>query len=176
MEAEPVVIERLPFRDIDPGAQQVARVERLDQGVLVDDRPPGRVDQDRPATHPGQRLGVDHVVGRRVQVAMEADEMALLEQLLEAMDPPDPQRLVGPLGDQGIVEDDVEAECLGPERGRGADPPATDQPDRLAAEPGRSIRRPMVPPPARIAASDGCNRRTSARRNMRVWSATSSVP
>ena len=65
--AEPVVVERLALEDVDPGAEQVARVEGLDQRLLVDDRAPRRVDQDRAraASWPGPRRRSGGATGRR---------------------------------------------------------------------------------------------------------------
>ena len=47
MAAEPVVVERLALDDVEPRAREVAGIERLEQRVLVDDRPSRGVDQDR---------------------------------------------------------------------------------------------------------------------------------
>ena len=121
--------------------------------------------------------GVDEVVSRRVEIAVQADEVALLEQFLELVDPADAQGLVHPLAEVRVVEDDVEPQGLGPEGRRGADPAAADEAQRLAAEPGRARGRsgnPTFPPGS--PRGDGTSRRARASRNMIAWSATSSVP
>ena len=136
MVAQPVVVERLALDDVEARGGELARIEGLEQRGLVDDRPARRVDQDRARPHPRERPGVDQVAGRRVEVAVQADEVALLEQLFEPVDAADAQRLVDPLAEIRVVEDDVEPERLGAQGRRGADPAAADHAERLAAQPG----------------------------------------
>ena len=76
MVAEPVVVERLALEDVEPGPEEPARIEGFDQCELIDDRPPRRVDQDRPRLRiSGQGGGVDQVMGAVVEVAVEAQEV-----------------------------------------------------------------------------------------------------
>ena len=87
-------------------------------------------------------LRVDQVAARRVEVAVQADEVALLEQLVELVDAADAERLVDPLAEVRVVEDHVEPQGPGAEgRGR-ADPAAADHAERLAASRGvpRAVR------------------------------------
>ena len=46
MVTQPVVVERLALDHVEARGGEVARVERVEQGGLVDDRPARRVDQD----------------------------------------------------------------------------------------------------------------------------------
>ena len=78
---------------------------------------------------------------------MQADEVALLEQLVELVDAADAQGLVDPLAEVGVVEDDVEPQGLGAEGRRRADPAAADDPEGLAAQAGRAQGGPVVPGP-----------------------------
>ena len=61
---------------------------------------------------------VDEVVVVFVQVAVQGDAVALVEQVLERVDPLDAQRALQAVLEVGVVEQDVEAERLGPYRHR----------------------------------------------------------
>lgn len=61
---------------------------------------------------------VDEVVVVFVQVAVQGDAVALVEQVLQGVDPLDAQRALQAVLQVGVVEDDVEAEDLGPHRDR----------------------------------------------------------
>ena len=71
--------------------------------------------------------------------------MALLEELVELINPADAQCFVHPLAKERVVKDDVEPECLGAEGRRGADAAAAHDAERLAAEARGSHGRPVVP-------------------------------
>ena len=128
MIAEPLVVERLALDHVEAGGGDPARSRARRAGpsrrrngpraVLIR-MAPGRI-----------RAIVSALIrwsGRLVEVAVQADEVALLEQLVERVDPADAQGLVHPLAEVGVVEDDVEPQGLGPHGGRRADPAAADQ-------------------------------------------------
>src|SRR5262249_59353115 len=107
--------------------------------------PPRRVDQDAPPLHLRQGSGVDEVMTGLVEVAMEADEVALLQQVVEPERPPDAQGLLGAGDDIRVVEHDIQPERLGPERRSRADPATADDPEGLAAEPGGGLGGAVIP-------------------------------
>lgn len=53
-----------------------------------------------------------------VKVAVQGDAVALVEQVLERVDPLDTERALQAVLEVGVVEDDVEAERLSPHRYR----------------------------------------------------------
>ncbi len=57
---------------------------------------------------------VDEVVVVFVQVAVQGDAVALVEQVLQGVDALDAQRALQAVLQVGVVEDDVEAEDFGP--------------------------------------------------------------
>ena len=61
---------------------------------------------------------VDEVVVVFVKVAVQGDAVALVEQVLERVDPLDTERALQAVLEVGVVEDDVEAERLGTHRYR----------------------------------------------------------
>lgn len=61
---------------------------------------------------------VDEVVVVFVQVAVQGDAVALVEQVLERVDSLNAQRALQAVLEVGVIEDDVEAKCLGPHRHR----------------------------------------------------------
>ena len=85
------------------------------------------------------------MMSRRVKVAVHADEMALLEQLVKGVDAPNPQHLVHAMTEVRIIEHHVQSQWLGPQGRCRADPAAADQPQRLAPQPGSSDGRLVVP-------------------------------
>src|SRR5262249_8971424 len=137
----------LSFDDIESSPSQTARIQLLEQGELIDDRAACRVDQEGAGTHACQCAGIDEVVGRVVEVAVQADEVTLFEQVFESVATAVAEGLVDALGEGGVVEDDIETEGLGPEGGGRADPAAADQAQRLPPEPWGADRRPVVPLP-----------------------------
>ena len=59
---------------------ELARVERLDQRLLVDERPAGGVDEPRAVPHPGDRLAVDHAAGLVGQRRVQRDDVGDREE------------------------------------------------------------------------------------------------
>ncbi len=53
-----------------------------------------------------------------VQIAVQGDAVALVEQVLERVDPLNAQRALQAVLEVGVVEDHVEAKRLGPHRHR----------------------------------------------------------
>ena len=112
---------------------------------LVDQRAAGRVDQHGSRPHPGDGPCVDHVPVRRIEITVQAHEMALLEQVFELINAADPQRLVHPLAQVGVVKDDVEPQRLGSQGGRRPDPAAADHAEGLAAQPRSTSGAAIIP-------------------------------
>ena len=174
--SQAVIFEWLAFDNVEAGECDMTRVERFQECPFVDKRAAGRIDEHRPRSHRGQGPCIDQVPGRRIQITMEADKMALLEQFLELEHAADPERLVHTLAEKWVVKDNVEPERLSTEGRRRADPTAADNAERLAPEPGSTRRRPVVPRPCADRRMRGDQSRTIASRNIIAWSATSSVP
>ena len=109
-------------------------VQRLDQGGLVDQAAPGAVDDPDAGLHPRQRGGADQVAGLGRERRVQRDVVAAVPEVVERRDALDAE-LRGPLGRQeGVEPDHLHVEPLGPLRDRQADPPQSDDPQRLAAE------------------------------------------
>ena len=135
---------RLLREDVDRGAGEPARLERLDQRLLVDELAAGGVDQARAVLHLRERLGADHAARLVVQRQVERDEVGAREHALErvALDP----GLAEALGrDERVVGDDVH---LQPER-RGARPAGRSGRSRAR----RASSRPARPRPTSSAPS-----------------------
>ena len=69
--------------DVEAGPEEVARAQRVREGLLVDDRSPARVDEDGPALHARQRGGVDEVPRLGREDGVQAHEVGLREDHLE---------------------------------------------------------------------------------------------
>ena len=52
--------EGLRIGDVEPGAEQVASVQRLEQGLLVHQPSPGGIDEHRAGLHSRKGFGVEH--------------------------------------------------------------------------------------------------------------------
>ena len=77
----------------------------------------------RPLSHLFDGEVVDEVVVVLVEVAVQGHAVALVEQVLQRVDPLHAQRALQAVLQVGVVEDDVEAEHLGAHRHRLARPP-----------------------------------------------------
>ena len=127
---------RLDRQHVDPGPADLALLDRGDQRRHVDDAAARRVDQKGVLLHRSELGRADHVPGFLGQRAMEADHVALGEQVVERLDPP---HAGGDLdaGDRiGIVGDHLHAEGLGAERRGDADPAEADDAEDPPAHAG----------------------------------------
>ena len=101
--AERVVLGRgLGEPHIAAVAAEVARVERGGNILLDDDGAAGGVDEPRALLHLGDELLVEQALGRLVQRAVDGDDVALRDHLLEALDAAAPDLLLD-LGRQALV-------------------------------------------------------------------------
>ena len=73
--------DRLVAIDIDAGASETAAAERLDQGVLVDDRSARRVDDDRSGGQTVEDGSIDHGSRRREQWRMDGQDVTAAREL-----------------------------------------------------------------------------------------------
>ena len=124
---------RLLGEDVDRGAGDLARGERLEQRRVVDQLATGGVDDPGAVLHAGERPRVDHVARLVVQRQVERHEVGPREHAGErvALDP-GLAETVG--GDERVVRDDAH---LQPERAAGdllPDPPVAEDPERLLRE------------------------------------------
>ena len=119
--------DRLLGEDVEGGAEQVAGVQRVAHGVVVQQRPACAVHEHRPGLHQGDLRGPDHllVVGRHAGV--QGDEARARQQLVEL-------HLLDP-GGEGlrcevrVVGEHVRAEAREDARDPAADRPVADHPD-----------------------------------------------
>ena len=70
--------------DVESGAGDLPGPQRRDERDLVDDRPAGRVDEDRGRFHRAQHLGVDQVPGRFGERDVHGQEVAARHQVRPA--------------------------------------------------------------------------------------------
>ena len=76
--------QRLDVEHIQRRACQLTFLQGLDQGSLIDNRPPRRIDQQRRGFHPAQCLGVHQASGALAEHQMHRQHIGLFEQLLFA--------------------------------------------------------------------------------------------
>ncbi|KYK59060.1 hypothetical protein DCS_00187 [Drechmeria coniospora] len=128
-----IVVEELALAlvDVEGDAAEVIRLEGADDGPRVEEAAAGGVDEHGARLHLGDGVGVDDVLGRVHERAVEADDVALGEELVE-------RPVLAHVGKggrgKGIVGDDAAAEALHDAAGGDADPAGADDADRLAVE------------------------------------------
>ena len=64
--------ERLGLGDVEPGAGEVTALERVEQGIVIDQTAAGAVDEERSGRHRRQCGRVDDVVRRRRRRRVQA--------------------------------------------------------------------------------------------------------
>ena len=74
--------QRLGLEDIERGAGQVARVERFEQGLLVNNATAGTVDHPGPGGQQCQLPGPDHMPGLGSEWCVDGDEIALRAEFI----------------------------------------------------------------------------------------------
>ena len=77
------VERRLLLKDIDARTGQLAAVQGVGHRLRVDHRPARGVDEVGPVLHPGDGVLVNQVSGLIVERAVQRDDVALLEQLVQ---------------------------------------------------------------------------------------------
>ena len=92
--------QRLLREDVERGAAEVTRAQRVDECILIDDSAAADVDEDRARVHALDAVAVDEAACLLGQRQRHDDRVGLREQLVEVA-------LVTPHGD------DVHPECLG---------------------------------------------------------------
>ena len=125
---------RLRREHVQGGPRELPRADRLDQGVLVDERPARRVDEPRAVAHQRDRVAVDQAAGLVRQRRVERDDVGGAEQLLERLQLLDAEIAEAVAPDEGVVGDDVHRE---PERAACdllSDPPEPDDPEGLPCQ------------------------------------------
>ena len=125
---------RLCGEDVERRAGELARPDRLDERVLVDERAAGGVDQARAVPHLRDRLrpdDPDRLVGQR---QVERDEVGGAEHAPPARRAFDPDLAEAVVADERVVADDPHPEADRPPRDLLADPAEAEDPERLACE------------------------------------------
>ena len=120
--------------DVDAGAAEVAALERLDQRLLVDHVPAGRVDHARAGLHGREGLAPHEParLGRRGQV--QADEVADPVEVLGRRRHLHAELAVAGLRHERVVGHHPHAEALGPLGHHLPDAPEPQDAERLAGD------------------------------------------
>ena len=139
----------LPLEHVEPRPGDRAGSEGRGERRLVDDRPSGRVDEKRGRLHPGQRGSIDQVVRLGAERAVERDDVGARQQLLECEMARPELRLDLARRTPAPRVGDLHPECPRPARGRLADLPEPDDPERLALDP-RAQHEEHAPRPRRL--------------------------
>jgi hypothetical protein len=118
--------QRLVFDHIESCACKSSFVERGENGGLFDDGSTSGV-HDEGTRFEQRKLALGDEMARFIiQRAMEREDIGLSEKFIECAHSRDADGLVRAVGQIRIVEDDAEAERLGPQRCRGADATEAD--------------------------------------------------
>jgi hypothetical protein len=146
---------RLGDENVEPSAGDLARDERLVEGVFVDEAAARDVDDVGGRLHELELIGRDHAgrLGRLRHV--DGDEVGLLQQLVER-DELHAELLGAGRRDVGVVGDDVDAERLQTRRDERADAAEADDAERLLIELGARVLR-ALPLPLRQRGVRGGN-------------------
>ena len=122
---------RLAGEDVDGRATQAAVGQALAEGVDVDHRTPGEVDEDRPPLHLGDAVLPEEPLVGRSAVHVDRDDVRCGQELAQAAH-------AGGVADRqalgDVVEDHVHAERLGQDRQLRPDRPVADDAQRLAPD------------------------------------------
>ena len=149
---------RLPVEHVEAGGIDRARLEGVDQGILVHDRPTGRVDQHRRRLHPRQFSRADQMARRLTQRDVQAHNVRALEELVQRRDES---------GEAGVMAsgvDDLHFEALRALGDRAGDAPEADQAERCPMDvPGQMRSEPPPGPSAFPQVALGIRRQTGGR-------------
>ncbi len=146
---------RLLGEDVETGGGDPAGLEGVVERLLVHDPAAGGVDQDQRGPRERELVGTDQADGLRRLGQVDADEVGLGHQLLEADHPH--AHLGGAAGlDVGVVGDHVHAERGQPLRDEYADAPEADDAERLLVEldAGVPAALPLPPRQGRMGRTD----------------------
>ena len=155
-----VVREKRPFiglrrEDVECRAGELPRLERLDEGVLVDQGAAGGVDDPGAVLHLRDRLTVDHpprLVGER---RVEGEEVGGREHLVLGRRAVDAEVAEAVVADERVVRDHRHPEPDRAPRHLLADPPETEHAERLPFQ--------LHPAPARALPAALLQRRVRLR-------------
>ena len=158
VELEQRVVERrrLAFPHVEPGAADMAGLERFEQGHLVVDAAARRRDEQRAGLHPLQCARVDHADGVRRARAMQRHDVGARQQVLQRNG-----RGAAPadllFGQVRVGGKHAHAEGVGQRCNAGADVADTDDAQHLAADfmPHEVLaRKALLAPQAPVAFDD----------------------
>ena len=122
--------ERLGLGDIEPGAGEMTALERVEQGLVIDETAAGAVDEERSGRHRRQCGRVDDVVRGRRRRRMQADHVRPAPQRIGV-----DERDVQPVrDDERVVGDRVHAERSRDHGDATGDATETEQTERPAVE------------------------------------------
>ena len=140
----------LAREDVRRHAAQMTATKRLRRRLEIDERSAGVVDEDRPRLHAVDLGGADHALRARRLRHVQRDDVASLEQFVEAADGP---RIAERELVVDVEEDDLHAEALGEHRELRADVAVADDAEHAAADlvASRGGLRPQAPMQVRAA-------------------------
>src|SRR5919202_751050 len=113
---------------------QVAGFQRLDEGVAIDDRPAGRVDQPGALLHVEQPLAVEQTVRIRRQWNVDGDDVGPLDEIVEICPANAEDVLVDAADGRKVIVEHVDVEALEAHGHLLPDPTHTDDPNGLVFE------------------------------------------
>ncbi len=119
--------------DIEGGSGDLAALERLERGRLVENAAAGAVDDDHAVFHLVVVLSGNHAARFVVERRVGGDDVGVAQDLFQFHEL-DTQILAALLGDVGVVGDDVHLEGLGASRHPAADLAQPDDAQGLALE------------------------------------------
>ena len=160
--------ERLVLEDIDRGAAEASRAQRVDERGLVDDPASRGVHEQGVRRHQRQRRAVDQPARRVRERDVDAHRVAHAQQIGNCLD------ALGQLpggvirGEVGVARGDPHIEGARALGDRPGDRPEADQPEPRAGQlvPAELLPRPLAGRDARGRAVDGAPQRQHRRQHV----------
>ena len=131
--------QRLVVEYIEPGMADVARLQRVDQRLLVGERAARGVDEQRTGLHARDALAAQEAARLVVEHEVERNHVGAGEQRVDV-----DQRAGRVAPRRAVIGDDLHAEALGHARHFGADAAEADDAERLAEQLDTLLRRPLA--------------------------------
>ena len=153
---------RLHAEDVQSGRRHLARAQRVGKRRLVDQLPPGRVDDPDAVLCAGQRLRVEQSARLVVQRHVQGEEVGGGENLVDRLGPGRAELSKALAGDEGVVADDFHTESLHLRYDGATDAAEANQADGFAGHSRRtSDRMRSGTGPCAVSSSDKSDRSRS---------------
>ena len=124
----------------------MARAQRSEQRVLVDQLATRGVDEAGTRPHPRERARVDGAAGLVREREVKRQEVGYGENVVLGLDPAHPELAKAVLGDERVVRDHVHPEADGAAGDLLSDPAEAEDAQRLAFELDPAVARALPPP------------------------------